>query len=104
MFLIRFYSIVKTDAVSLAPESTTLKAVKALGATLFAISTPDFSSIALFDGQHVKETVDAKVGWKILKISTSGSFYLFSTFRACDDIVAATRSKNPVQTMQAKDM
>ena len=83
------------DAVSLAPECTTLEAVKALGAALFAIPTPDFSSIALFDDQHVKETVDAKVGWKILKIST---------FRACDDIVAATRSKNPVQTMQAKDM
>ena len=104
MFLIRFYSIVMNDAVSLAPECTTLEAVKALGAALFAIPTPDFSSIALFDDQHVKETVDAKVGWKILKISTSRNMNLFPTFRACDDIVAATRSKNPVQTMQAKDM
>ena len=66
MFLIRFYSIVKTDAVSLAPESTTLKAVKALGAALFAISTLNSSSTALFGGQHVKEAVDAKVSWKIL--------------------------------------
>ena len=104
MFLIRFYSIVKTDAVSLAPESTTLKAVKALGAALFAIPTLNSSSTALFDGQHVKETVDTKVSWKILKISTSRDLNLFLTFRACDDIVAATRSKNPVQTMQAKDM
>ena len=104
MFLVRFYSIVKTDAVSLAPECTTLEAVKALGAALFAIPTLNSSSTALFDGQHVKETVDAKVSWKILKISASRDLNLFSTFRACDDIVAATRSKNPVQTMQAEDM
>ena len=104
MFLIRFYSIVKTDAVSLAPESTTLEAIKALGAALFAISTLNSSNTALFDGQHVKETVDAKVSWKILKISTSRNLNLFPTFRACDDIVAANRSKNPVQTLQAKDM
>ena len=104
MFLIRFYSIVKTDTVILAPESTTLKAVKALGAALFAIPTLNSSNTALFDGQHVKETVDAKVSWKILKISTSRNMNLFPTFRACDDIVVATRSKNPVQTLQAKDM
>ena len=80
------------DAVSLAPESTTLKAVKALGAALFAISTPDFSSIALFDGQHVKETVNAKVGWKILKISTFRNLNHFPTFRAYDDIVRGGHS------------
>ena len=103
MFFIRYYHIVANDA-SLAPEYTTLEAVKAFGALHIAISTLNSISTALFDGQRVKETVDAKVSWKILKISTSRNLNLFPTFRACDDIVAATRSKNPVQTLQAKDM
>ena len=103
MFLIRYYDTVGNDAF-LAQQYTTLEAIKAFGALHMAISTLNSISTVLFDGQHVKETVDVKVSWKILKISASRDLNLFSTFRACDDIVAATRSKNLVQTMQAKDM
>ena len=82
----------KTDTVGFTPECTTLETVETLRGFLVAISTFDSNSIALFNGQNIKQTVGAKVGWQVVKISTSWDSTLFSAFGTCYDIMAATRS------------
>jgi hypothetical protein len=74
------------------PECTTLEAVQTVGAFFVAVSTFDTCSVALFDGQHIQQTVDAKVGWQVLQVSTARDSTLSSTFWACYDVMAATRS------------
>ena len=85
--------------IGFAPERTTLEAVKTLGAFLVAISTLHRLGIALFNGQHIQQPVDAKVGRQVVKISTRNSI-LSSTFRENYDIMAATRSLNLVQAVK----
>ena len=92
----------KADTVGFTPECTTLKTVETLRAFLVAISTLHFRSVALFDGQHIKQTVDAKVCGQVIQSSTIWYSTLSSAFWACYDIMAATRSLNPVQAVKTK--
>jgi len=92
---------VRTDTV-VTPECTTLEAVQTVSAFLVTVSTFGTCSVALFDGQHIQQTVDSKTGRQVLQVSTARDSTLFSTFRAGYDIMAATRSLNPVQAVKTK--
>ena len=87
--------------VGFTPECTTLKAVETLGVLLVAISTLYASCITLFDCQHIKQTVDSKVGGQVVETSAWDSA-LSSTFWTDYDIMAASRSLNAFQAMKAK--
>jgi len=91
VFFISSHYVVPSDAV-VTPECTTLEAVQTLGALFVAVSTFDSRSVTLFNGQHIKETVDAKIGRQILQVSTARDSTLSSAFWASYDIMAATRS------------
>ncbi len=74
-------SIMKAYAIGFTPERTALEAVETLGAFLVAVSTFDCGGIALLNGQYIQQTVDAKVGRQLVKISASRDFTLSSAFR-----------------------
>ena len=101
MTFIGFDSIVEAYAVGFTPECTTLETVETLRALLVAISTLYTSCVALFDCQHIKQTIDSKVGWQVVEASAR-DFALSSTFRTCYDIMAATCSLNALQAVKAK--
>ena len=86
----------------ITPERTTLKAVGTLVAFFRAVSTFDAACIALFDGQHIKQTVKFKVCWQSVKISVSRYADRFSALRAFYFVPETTRSLNPTQTLKTK--
>jgi len=91
VFFIGSDYVVRSDTV-VTPECTTLEAVQTLYAFFLAISTFDACRITLFDGQHIKQAVDAKVGRQILQVSTTRDSGLSSTFWTSNEIMAATSS------------
>ena len=91
VFFISSDYVVRSDTV-VTPECTTLEAVQTLYAFFVAISTFDACRITLFDGQHIKQAVDAKVGRQFLQVSTTRDSALSSTFWTCNEIMAATSS------------
>jgi len=101
VFLIGFDAIMKAYTVGFTPEYTTLEAVETLRALLVTISALYASGITLFYCQHIKQTIDSKVGGQVVEASAR-DFALSSTLRACYDILAATRSLNALQAVKAK--
>ena len=101
MFFVGFDAIMKDYAVGLTPECATLEAVETLGALLVAISTLYANGITFSDGQHIKQTIDSKVGGQVVEVSARDSA-LSSTFWTGHDIMAATRSLNALQAVKTK--
>jgi len=101
VFFIGFDAIMEAYTVGFTPECTTLEAVETLRALLVTISTLYASCVTLFDCQHIKQTIDSKIGGQVVEASARVSA-LSSTFRACYDILAATRSLNALQAVKAK--
>ena len=60
VFFVGSHAIMKGNT-GLTPESKTLKAIKTVCAPLVTVSTIGFSSITLFNGQHIKQTVDSRI-------------------------------------------
>ena len=80
MFFIGSDTIMQTDAV-ITPEGATLEAVGAFSASFVAISALDAACIALFDGQHIQQTIDTKVCGQSVKIAASRDPEVLSTLR-----------------------
>ena len=91
MFFISSDYAVPSNTV-VTPECTTLEAVETVGAFVVTVSTFDTCSAKRFDGQHTWQTVDSEISRQVLHVATTGDSTLFSTFCACNDIMAATRS------------
>ena len=91
----------ETDTL-ITPERTTLKAVATLVAFFLAVSTLNPACIALFDCQHIKQTVNFKVCWQSVKISVSRDPNRFSALRAFYFIPETTRLLNSAQAMETK--
>ena len=70
MFFIGSDAIMQTDAVTTL-EGATLEAVGAFSASFVAISAFDAACIALFDGQHIQQTIDSEVCRQSVKITVS---------------------------------
>jgi len=83
--------VVPSDTV-VTPEYTTLEAIATLCTSVVAVSAFNSCCTALFNGQHIQQTVDAKVGRQVLQVSTARNFTLSSTFWASYGIMATTRS------------
>ena len=60
---------------------------KTLYGSFVAISTFHSGGMTLFDRQHMKQTVDAKVGRQVLQVSTARDSTFSSTLWACIDIM-----------------
>ena len=86
MFFISSDYVVRSDTV-VTPESTTREAVQTLYGSFVAISTFHSGGMTLFDRQHMKQTVDAKVGRQVLQVSTARDSTFSSTLWACNDIM-----------------
>ena len=80
MFFIGFDAIMQTDAV-ITPKGATLEAVGALSPFSVAISTLDAACIALFDGQHIQQTIDSNVCRQSVQITVSGNSEVLPTLR-----------------------
>ena len=78
MFFIDSDAIMQTDAV-IAPKGAALEAVVAFSASFVAISTLDAACIALFDGQHIQQTIDSKVCRQSVQITVSGNSEVLPT-------------------------
>ena len=78
VFFIGFDAIIQTDAVT-TPKRATLETVGAFSASSVAISALDATCIALFDGQHIQQTVDSKVCRQSGKITVSRDPEVFPT-------------------------
>ena len=74
------------------PEDTTLETITTLETYFVAFFAFDSSFTALFNGKHIQQSIDSKVGRQIIELSTTGDSTLSSTFWASYDIMAATRS------------
>ena len=68
-------------------NAPTLEAVKTLNSSFVAISTFYSGGMTLFDRQHMKQTVDEKVGRQVLQVSTARDSTFSSTLWACNDIM-----------------
>ena len=101
MTFIGFDAVMEAYTVGFTPECTTLETVETLVPLLVTISTLYASGITLFDCQHIKQTVDSKVGGQVVETSARDSA-LSPTFWTGYDIMAAARSLNTFQTMKAK--
>ena len=101
MFFIGFDAIMEAYTISFTPECTTLETVETLVPLLVAIPTLYASGFTLFDCQHIKQTVDSKVGGQVVETFARDSA-LSPTFWTGYDIMAATRSLNAFQAMKAK--
>ena len=91
----------QTDAV-IAPEGATLEAVTALLASFVAISALDAACIALFDGQHIQQTVYAEVCGQRVKITVSRDPEVLPTLWTWNGFSNSARSLNALQAMKTK--
>ena len=71
--------VVRRNTV-VTPKDTTLETIATLCAFVVAVSTFNSCCTALFNGQHIQQTVDAKVGRQVLQVSTARDSTLSSTF------------------------
>ena len=101
MSFIGFDAIMEVYTISFTPECTTLETVETLVPFLVTISTLYAGGITFFDCQHIKQTVDSKVGGQVVEASARDSA-LSPTFWTGYDIMAVTRSLNAFQAMKAK--
>ena len=81
------------DNTVVTPESKTLKEVETVCALLVTVPTIGLSSITPFNGRHIKQTVDWKIGGQSVEVSFTDPS-LSSTFRTCNHVMAAACSLN----------
>ena len=101
VLFIRFDAVMQRQTV-ITPEGTTLEAVRTFSAFSVAIATLDAACIALFDGQHIQQTIDSKVCRQSVKTTASRDSEVLPTLWARNGFSNSDGLLNPLQTVKAK--